>query len=302
MFGSVMLEVAIGLIFVYLILSLICMTVNEWIAALWKMRSKTLEHGIYSMLNCNNLVQEVYAHPVIQGLIRTGPPPMLVKLLENNKPSYISSKNLAAATIDILQKKADRTEINDAYRSVCEGVKCLPEGPLKQAVQSLIGQAEQNIDSFRCGLEKWFDDSMERVTGWYKREIQVIGLIIALATSCFTNADTLQIIDQLYHDNTMRLSIVTAASEVSNLSAVQNIPQSNIYLAVQPHLPIGWHDTNSMPLKAGDWARKIIGLFLTAGAVSLGAPFWFDLLQKVMNVRFTGKKPLPTDCSITGKI
>lgn len=37
------------------------------------------------------------------------------------------------------------------------------------------------------------------------------------------------------------------------------------------------------------WPLKIAGMLLTALAVSLGAPFWFDLLGKLVNMRATGK-------------
>ncbi len=37
------------------------------------------------------------------------------------------------------------------------------------------------------------------------------------------------------------------------------------------------------------WARIIIGWLITALAVMLGAPFWFDLLAKFMSIRATGK-------------
>jgi hypothetical protein len=39
------------------------------------------------------------------------------------------------------------------------------------------------------------------------------------------------------------------------------------------------------------WLTKVLGWFVTGLALSLGAPFWFDLLGKFMNIRGAGPKP-----------
>ena len=52
-------------------------------------------------------------------------------------------------------------------------------------------------------------------------------------------------------------------------------------------LPIGWSEfpkRDQLPI-------IFLGWLITAFAVSLGAPFWFDLLNKFMNIRSAGKAP-----------
>ncbi|MEU7908022.1 hypothetical protein [Actinoplanes sp. NPDC049118] len=44
---------------------------------------------------------------------------------------------------------------------------------------------------------------------------------------------------------------------------------------------------------AGDWLLKLLGLALTAAAAAIGAPFWFDLLNRLVNLRSTGRRPGP---------
>jgi hypothetical protein len=44
---------------------------------------------------------------------------------------------------------------------------------------------------------------------------------------------------------------------------------------------------------------KLLGLALSVMAVSMGAPFWFDVLNKIVNVRLVGKRPEPTDTNST---
>src|SRR5258707_15316724 len=51
MFNSSVLDVAVGLIFVYLLLGLMCTTVNEWLAQLFKTRAATLKEGIRRLLH-----------------------------------------------------------------------------------------------------------------------------------------------------------------------------------------------------------------------------------------------------------
>ena len=69
-------------------------------------------------------------------------------------------------------------------------------------------------------------------------------------------------------------------------------------------LPIGWSDGGiaawASALVAGKdkalgaaWVQ-LAGLLLTAMALALGAPFWFDTLGKVVNLRSAGAKPAPT--------
>ena len=40
----------------------------------------------------------------------------------------------------------------------------------------------------------------------------------------------------------------------------------------------------------GFW-EKVVGLLFTALAISLGAPFWFDMLNRVVSIRAAGRAP-----------
>jgi hypothetical protein len=54
--------------------------------------------------------------------------------------------------------------------------------------------------------------------------------------------------------------------------------------------PIGWPG-NAAELDFWGWILKFLGCLWTGLALSLGAPFWFDLLQKFMNIRGAGTNP-----------
>ena len=62
-------------------------------------------------------------------------------------------------------------------------------------------------------------------------------------------------------------------------------------------LPIGWQNfpEEGTSISFATVLAKVVGLILTSLAVSLGAPFWFDLLSKFMNVRGTGQSPPGTN-------
>src|SRR4051794_25315612 len=88
------LDVAIGISFVYLLLALICTTVNEMLAGMRKTRARFLDLGIYRLLGDDQeLKKKLYQHPLIRSLTRNE---------ENVCPSYISSGNFATALMDVL--------------------------------------------------------------------------------------------------------------------------------------------------------------------------------------------------------
>jgi predicted flap endonuclease-1-like 5' DNA nuclease len=94
MYLDAILEVAIGLIFSWLVLSIATMQLQEWISGLFGWRAQLLEDSITRMLTDEqnkNLVEDFYNHPVIASLSR-----------DNKKPSYIPSDRFAQSLFDVL--------------------------------------------------------------------------------------------------------------------------------------------------------------------------------------------------------
>jgi len=118
----------------------------------------------------------------------------------------------------------------------------------------------------------------------------------ALATAIILNADTLNMVSKLWSDKTVRDAVVASAQSPSAPTDVGQVAE-NVGDLSSLDVPLGWDfsDGGSRDLPSGviGWLAKIIGLLLTGAAISLGAPFWFDLLNKVVNLRATGKKPEP---------
>ena len=231
-----------------------------------------------------------------------------------------------------------------------------------------------NMETFAAKLQTWFDDSMDRVAGWYKRQVQVILFIIGLTLAILFNLDIIQISGKLSTDKDARDQLVRMA--VNQAESYKDDPRvkskassdttkktadnaDSIFRHYQQHieeakttvlasvtpanklLALGWGDygksndsakilsryynhsaicnqrlgpekhacqvrnglqldsvfaAHATSFKLGYIgssmlnASKFAGILLTAFAISLGAPFWFDLLNKFMNLRASGKK------------
>ena len=200
--------------------------------------------------------------------------------------------------------------------------------PLQQSLAALARMAEINLPRARYDLEQlqdefkqfkveiqnWFDRSMDRASGVYKRNAKGVGFLIGLILAITINADTIHISNRLANDTTLRNLLVSNADQIikncpptsegstsvnnsNNPSLINCITQT---VKQETSLPLGWSSEN---IKQQDYEnknsiiplsspfRKILGWAVTGFAISMGASFWFDLLNKVINVRNTGKKP-----------
>src|SRR4029453_330051 len=99
-FGSAILEVVIGVIFLYFVLSVICSSLTELVAAILSWRAKDLERAIQDLLGTSNLYMAVAAHPLItamghnQGGSKQADGPL------KGRPAYIPSHTFRVALLD----------------------------------------------------------------------------------------------------------------------------------------------------------------------------------------------------------
>src|SRR5919198_3167181 len=285
------LDVAIGLVFVYFILALICSVVNEGIASFLRWRAKDLERGIAQLLGTD--VLRFKEHPLIAGQIDP----------KRGFPSYLSSRSFANAllglgyTLDHLQ---------GAERTIEASIAAIDDPELKNTLTALYNSAQRDAVKFRRDVERWYDDAMERVSGWYRRRVQKVLLVLALLVAVVLNADSLRMAQSLWKDPSVRSALVQQAQ-----NAETNKPSGQKKDAVQRlkalPVPLGWHWTNkssdpqSFPFwRSFDFFSKLIGLLLTAAALTLGAPFWFDTLSKLARLRNSGTPPPASDSVRSG--
>lgn len=341
MFGSSILEVAIGMIFIYLLLSLICSAANEIIEAKLKNRSTDLERGIRELFNQEGggqMVADFYKHPLIHGLFTGEYGRELHKKIgiadyfkSTNLPAYIPAGNFTAALIDLVLNPPVTKAIEREDSPAKLAAKAAPPPPPKapgapppasppapaaatvitmadiqaaidvmgdtevgRALRALSEQAGDSVEKMRKEMEAWFNSSMDRVSGWYKRRTKWIILVLGLILTIFLNVNSITLITALSQNTTLRNVIVAQAEAYSKTpDAMQADFEKNKADLEKLGLPIGWPNGIKFMPTPFDWWRHLlgplIGWLLTAAAISMGAPFWFDLLNKFMVVRSTVK-------------
>jgi hypothetical protein len=292
-FGLVVLDVAIGIVLLYLLLSLICSAITEGIARFFAMRSSNLKAGIQNLLHdskSSGYTQLLYEHPLIKGLYRRGLSDRVLR--RDGKPSYIPPRLFSLALLDIIAGTSK--EIYEVRSTVATTIG---NTQVKYALLALIDEADGDIKAARANIERWFDDAMERVAGWYKRKTQVIILAVAVVITLALNADTFIVAKSLWNDSALRESVVTAARQATDQPLPDEIQAIEQELA-KLQLPLGWHSapcwlSPSVSCDLVGGSARIVGLLFTAVALSLGAPFWFDLLNKFISFRTSGE-PIST--------
>ncbi|MCK4785687.1 MAG: hypothetical protein KAV87_18170 [Desulfobacteraceae bacterium] len=296
---SSIIEVTIGLIFVYLMLSLVCSSLNEIIAHIFRLRAATLKKGIERLLTDQNIREEFFAHPLIKSL------GVEDSTVEKVKVSYIPSRSFATALIDIVASNdpaCDDAKDPVKLRAAIKSLESQSED-LSKALRAIFNSADDKLEQARENVEKWFDDAMERVTGWYKKMSQWILLCLSFILVVTVNVDTIDLAIRLWQNPALRQQITLAADKyvTETESKVGEAKPKDIKEALEKfnaqlkevkklNIPIGW-STAKLPQGWDQWFWKIIGLIFTTLAVSLGAPFWFDLLNKVTRLRVSGDIP-----------
>jgi hypothetical protein len=211
-------------------------------------------------------------------------------------PSYLNPRTFSLVMLDTLTggpaAKADESaRSKDVIEGAIVAAQAIP-GPAGVALRTLAEDARGDIDHFRENLEGWYDDTMARVSGWYKRKTQVSLWIIAILVTLAMNADSLQVGRSLWQDDALRASVVAQAQkQVSGGASAGSVSRSESDVD-QLQLPIGWSFHKADPRWPDGplgFIGKFFGLAVTAVALSLGAPFWFDLMGKVSRVRGTGQ-------------
>jgi hypothetical protein len=303
------LNLAIGITFIYLLFSFVVSALNEfWLTYLDK-RADFLKQGLEQLLQDSEKVTQVLEHGLVDALSRS----------TNGTPSYIGVEPFTAAVLDVI-KSADPNTVRK-ISDFQTGIAALPNSKLKQSLTAILDSAENDLASFKKGIGDWYERSMDRVSGWYKRYAQkwLLGLALGLAVLC--NVDTIHIIRVLSSNpqllaNTVNQAVSTvkaatpqagasssaapamepapnttedATQAVSRLVNTANVAMNNL---INVGVPIGWSESQWQYLRdPGHLFSAVLGWFLTGLAASLGAPFWFDTLQRFVNVRSNGRSP-----------
>lgn len=303
MFGSTILDVVIGIVFVFLLMSTLCVAVREIIEARLKTRAAYLERGIRELLEDRagtGLARSLFTHPLVAGLYlgEYVPTPAANKLSLLARggllPSYIPAKSFALALLDIAGRgpltdevSADPSTLVLTVQSIRERLLNIDSVAVRRVLLMALDASHGDLMVARKNLEDWFDSGMDRVSGWYKRSTQWMILVIALVVTVALNVDTLRLIEFLYNDEHARAVLLRNAEQATQAGAASASAAETLRSLRALGLPIGWHQ-DKLPQGAA-WLNSVLGWLLTAVAATLGTPFWFDVLNKVMVIRSTVK-------------
>jgi hypothetical protein len=340
--GLPALDLAIGLAFIFFLLATLALTIQEFIAAILGLRARTLEQGLRSMLEDDQVgwqyVDKFYDHALIKSLYRTAPPEVVkqskpaanagpeVQPLGRNArtelptrgararaffkrtagPSYLSPRSFALVMLDdFAPAEASKTSSGVGLPSL-DG---LPEG-ISKRLKPIIAGVETDVQNQRANLEAWYDDTMARVSGWYKRKTQIILIIIGVVLVPAINANAIAMAERMWNDDAVRSAVVAQAQANASAKPAGKTTTADQKLAdaadsvdkvVKVGIPMGWRGA-AVPHGDGGIATAVGGWLLTILAISLGAPFWFDLLSRFSRLRSSGKPETPLPAPSSGKM
>jgi hypothetical protein len=327
MFNNVALDVVIGLVFIYLLYSLLATILCEWIVTLVGLRGKALRKIIFQMLddetteiidNSMRLGNAFYRHPGIKYMVED-----LIFLKKN--PVYISKEAFSKVLIDLLrgqdvmpgqsfrqpiQNSLDSGKIAWKFSKCTEDRK--KENDIKidsetlSYLKSMWTDSQGDVQKFQAYIEIWYTEMMDKCTGVYKKYNQFVLLGVGIFVATLFNVDTIKIARKLENSPELRKQMLGQINDFRKAHPKMNFqitkpttPLDSQYYALEENyknalntasgdiyrvndlLSLGWSGTGKQNFNG----YSFLGWFLTAIAISFGAPFWFDLLNKLMSLR-----------------
>jgi len=325
--GLDFLNLVIGLIFIYLIYSIAASTIWEIIISLTNMRGRMLLKWMcdnFEELSTNTESKrigewqnEILDHPLAKGMLRK----------YEKLPSYISSEVFTDVLFDIIVNENSKDQVSELSLKDVELVKKKLKSsqklkaPLKRVFIQYLNEASGDLLNFKKRVGKWFDETQQRLMGAYKKSLQLWIFIIATILVGLTNADTIQISSYLYRNPETRNALAAqfdsfrqdsamiasiSSNNIAKVDSITGMSQEELANHIESSysrlkeldneinkvgIPLGWEKEEIKALKGWNILKKIGGLLLTIFAVSLGAPFWFDVLNKLATLRSSGTKP-----------
>lgn len=278
----------------FFLLSIVCSAINETIAMALSWRATDLKNALVRMLGPEN-AQTVRASASADG-----------------NPAYVDPKLLSKTVLEILIDAGDKNAGGPLQRAEA-GINAIQNAAVRKRLLRSIELADGNIAKFRIDVEDEFNALMDRVSGVYRRRVQTVLIVLAVIVTGIANADTFHVANTLWKNPELRTAVAAKANAISQgqrpasgdpatPTDCKTSPQECTTAAIQRTasdvnkvkelgLPLGWGKENRPPLELKPIVSKILGLLITAIALTMGAPFWFDTLGRLSRLRFAGNKP-----------
>jgi hypothetical protein len=305
---TALVDVAIGLSLIYLGSSLFVTVINEYIASTFELRGKELSRHLGDLLG--PLEEAAKSNPAFRVLLDQ----------HANVRSYVDPNVLAQVIVACLSAPAplgvaQGAPAAGAAPDLMHAIALLPDSRIKAVLWTLAQSAKNDVEKLVSTTSLWVDRSLTVLGESYKRQMQRITFALGLVLAVFFNIDTVHVVARLYLDKELRDEVVVAAEQYTKqvtpdviatcpkLSADEArknpkcAPVRSLAKAISERsatfgtLPIGWQSTQLAAVFSREFPQRVLGWLLTAIAISLGAPFWFDLLNRFVNLRHTIERP-----------
>ncbi len=333
MIASPILDIMISMVFVYFLFSMLASSFREIWASYFKSRGEVLRASIKRVLDDphNKFFGDLfYTQPSIDSLSEPN----------SKRPSYIESRNFAQSLIEMIvnegrkvnytQDKSSgkmKMEVTEADGSLVEkfqeGIKKMNESDFKNLLQTFTQDIDfkntitSNNEKLSTNIEQWFNGYMDRVSGWYKRDVKISLFWKSLLIALLFNVNFFVILKTFYFNNYLREIVVSQATTTvkQNQSTMpSDTAKAKIDKLYDVGLPTGWNmkemrgfeknlkygfkfdfaffkEIHSQIMTSGGYIYALFGWLISAVIMSFGAPFWFDVLKKLVNMRQSGIKP-----------
>jgi hypothetical protein len=425
MFDSPALDVVIGLIFIFLLYSLLVTIIGEALSTILNIRGRILLKSVERMLTDDVKTRPGYSwlkirwallkslfflkgpdyrHSLVERFFKYPSIKYLAPHSMNKYPPYVSASNFSTALIEVIRKKGTASTIMEEVANGLHSPALARSPETKKHLEDLINKANGDVNVFKKSIELWFDETMDRATGWYKTNIQGIQWLIGFVIAVAFNVNTFKIVQVLAKDDDARENLVKMALDPKRNEAYKTVIETTKDTVIADTLYVntlktlqkdaesatnilgtGWglrdsltyascpvdeattlrelrqalsgnQDTSLVtfiekfpsPIRVADSSMVLrailskiaedlqtvdsitytmgkgsnisdvvihgqsplpvstklvivlgnlftgfnfVGFFITALALSLGAPFWFDLLNKVSSIKSVGKNP-----------
>lgn len=316
-----MLDVAIGVLMVFLVTSLLASAIVETVGGFFHRRSKNLWDTIDLMLgeakkedrdDASKLVDLIYRQPFVTKLVQpkaqrfypdTAGATVAARDVRAVKPGldpaerkrrfhgpqHIEPRAFAKAFIEAIEPGGN---IDADVVKLKAAVERLP-GPVRTTVGSVLAEAGDRFVDARDAIADWYETHMGAVSTWYRRQTRYFLFAAGLAIAIVGNIDAVVTARTLYRDEAVREAVVAQAEAITQAECSEQEGSEAQLDCLRDEvggtvgLPIGWSDLDG---SLGAWGLRILGWVVVAGAVTLGAPFWFDLLGRALAHRKRSKE------------
>ncbi len=303
---TALIDVAVGLTLLYLGASLFVTIANEYIAQLIQLRVRDLKQSLKALLEVEDVGQFAKQHPMLRSLLNAKGKPV----------TYVDPVVVAQAMIGALRLKPSHKEVTKG--ELQKAIEALSGGRIKEILLA-VSQSSNTVEKFADDVAQWVDRSLKVLGETYKQKMQLISFGLGFAIAVGFNIDTISAAAQLYRDKELRDRVANAAEQFVKSANSELLKKCQSAEAKKTPkcrdvvefaeaatkgtgafsgMPMGWKDWNHfvdrvMPDWNWNWVQNWIGYLLTALAISIGAPFWFDLLNRLVNVRHGIRRPEP---------